>query len=61
MRAKVNVFLPCATFFSAGRMADGLVNLLMQATLVCWPLAAHRAARFRARQNVSRILGSVLI
>ncbi len=44
MRSKVNVLLPCATFFAAGRGLAGTATLLMQASIILWPVA-HRMAR----------------
>jgi hypothetical protein len=56
MREKVNILLPCVTFFSAGETVDGVVNLLMQATLFFWPLAVHWARQFRGDRAVIMLL-----
>jgi len=44
MRSKVNFLLPCATFFAAGRGFAGAGLLLMQASIILWPVA-YRMAR----------------
>jgi hypothetical protein len=56
MNCKVNILLPCVTFFSAGRGAAGLLNLLMQATIVLWPLAYIWARHFNRADGVRRVL-----
>jgi len=56
MRARINPLLPCTRFFSAGRPLSGLVNLLMQVTLVLWPLAVHSARKFHEERVVNRLL-----
>ncbi len=56
MPAKISALLPCVTFFSAGRIADGAANLLMQLSLVAWPLAVHWARQFNEQRYVNRML-----
>ncbi|WP_298282775.1 hypothetical protein [Acidocella sp.] len=47
---------PCAKFFADGRTGAGLVALLMQATIVLWPLAARWAAQAHERLRIERLL-----
>jgi hypothetical protein len=40
---KLSRVLPCASFFTEGRILAGVVALLMQLSLVFWPAAARWA------------------
>lgn len=40
---KLSRVLPCASFFTEGRILAGVVALLMQLSLVFWPMAARWA------------------
>jgi hypothetical protein len=59
MRFKVNALLPCVTFFAAGRVATGVGTLLMQATLVLWPVAVRMARDFSEGHAVDRMLNQL--
>lgn len=49
-------FLPCSAFFNEGRFFVGLVVLLMQVSLVFWPLAIRWARNLHERSGVERML-----
>ncbi len=49
-------FLPCAVFFANGRVASGVIALLMQATLVLWPVASRWAFQLQERQGIEALL-----
>jgi hypothetical protein len=52
-------FFPCATFFGEGRTAMGVLVLLLQATLVFWPLAARLARRETERTGIEELLNEL--
>ena len=54
---QANIFMPCWTFFNAGRSGLGLFSLALQFTIVFWPVAYRWARSFRASQNVENMLG----
>jgi len=49
-------FLPCAVFFANGRTVSGVVALLMQATLVLWPVASRWAFQDEERKGIEALL-----
>ena len=59
MRYQVNALLPCLTFFVAGRVMSGLLVLLMQASLVLWPLAIRMAHQLNESSAIDRILNEL--
>jgi hypothetical protein len=56
MSERVNALLPCVTFFAAGRRVEGFVNLLMQVTLVLWPVAVQWARQIQEARVINRLL-----
>jgi hypothetical protein len=56
MDLRVSDFVPCVSFFTAGRAVAGIVALLMQLTLVFWPAAAIWARRAANNPDVDRKL-----
>lgn len=50
---------PCAAFFADGRPVAGVLALLLQATLVLWPVAARWAFVSRERLGIERLLGEL--
>lgn len=40
------LLLPCAVYFRAGCLRAGIAALLLQLTLICWPMAVSRAKIF---------------
>ncbi len=48
--SKLSVLLPCSAFFTEGRIFAGTMALLMQLTLILWPVAA-RWARSTGQQT----------
>jgi hypothetical protein len=51
----VGIF-PCATFFAEGRPVSGSVALLLQMTLIFWPLAARWARETTERTGIEKLL-----
>ncbi len=49
-------FLPCAVFFANGRTVLGVATLLMQATLVFWPVASRWAFQLEERIGIETLL-----
>jgi hypothetical protein len=56
MGLKLSDLLPCASFFAAGRTGRGIVTLLMQLSLIFWPVAASWARELSGRAEVNRML-----
>ncbi len=56
MSRNVSVLSPCVTFFLAGRTSAGLLNLMMQITLLLWPIAFAWARHFNRAAGVRRVL-----
>jgi hypothetical protein len=56
---KLSQLLPCTSFFSEGRLFLGLVALLMQMSLVFWPVAARWANRTAERSGMERMLAEL--
>ena len=50
---------PCATFFADGRPFSGVTALLMQATVVLWPVAARWAHESIERTGIERLLNEL--
>lgn len=51
--------LPCNLFFSEGEFVMGLVVLLLQLTIVLWPVAAHLARRREEQKGVEKLLAEL--
>jgi hypothetical protein len=51
--------LPCLTFFAAGRVVPGLLTLLMQMTVLFWPVAARMAREFDEARGLERMLSEI--
>jgi len=47
------LLLPCATFFSAGRTKAGILALLLQLSLVFWPVAVKQARICRKQMAIA--------
>jgi len=56
MNFKVNPLLPCLSFFTAGRVMPGLLNLCLQLTVVLWPAAVAMARRYTEATATERLL-----
>jgi hypothetical protein len=50
------IFWPCRIFFEAGKARTGLVVLMLQASLIGWPLAVRMARRFMKPREVTAML-----
>jgi hypothetical protein len=59
MRFEKSSILPCLTFFAAGRLARGLLILLMQVTVLFWPTAARMAREFDEARLLDRMLTEI--
>ncbi|MBB5371947.1 hypothetical protein [Acidocella aromatica] len=49
-------FLPCAVLFANGRTFGGVIALLMQATIVFWPVASRWAFQLEERKGIEALL-----
>ena len=56
---KLSQILPCASFFSEGRLFLGLIALAMQLSLIFWPVAARWANRTTERSGMERLLAEL--
>lgn len=56
MAFKMVVLMPCASFFESGRVADGVLALLMQLSLVFWPKAIAWARSTADSSAIDRML-----
>lgn len=56
---KLAKIFPCVAFFADGRPFAGIIALLLQATLVLWPVAARWAFISRERSGIERLLGEL--
>jgi hypothetical protein len=56
MGLRFSDILPCAAFFSAGRIWTGILTLFMQLSLIFWPSAAAWARALDDRAEVERLL-----
>lgn len=52
-------FFPCATFFTNGQTSSGCIALLMQATLVLWPVASRWAHEALERKGIETLLNEL--
>lgn len=50
---------PCVAFFADGRPVAGVIALLLQATLILWPVAARWAFVAHERVGIERLLGEL--
>ncbi len=53
-------WLPCRLFFSAGRTKLGVITLLMQLSLVLWPLASDWARQFARDTDLEKRLDELV-
>lgn len=56
---KLSQVFPCAAFFNEGRVFLGFVALLMQASLIFWPIAARWARQMNERSGVEKLLAEL--
>lgn len=56
---KLAKFFPCAAFFAEGRPVSGLFALLLQATLIFWPVAARWAYLSHERSGIEKLLAEL--
>jgi hypothetical protein len=53
------LWFPAGRYFSDGRFAFALILLVLQATIVFWPLAIAMARRHMERLGVERLLAEL--
>jgi len=56
---KMSQMLPCSSFFSEGRIFLGVLALLMQLSMVLWPMAARWANRTAEQSGMERMLAEL--
>jgi hypothetical protein len=56
MNSQVSTYFPCAVFFRSGRTGLGIAVLLLQATLVFWPMASRLAREYREQSGMQVLL-----
>ena len=56
MANKYGVFLPCRTFFAAGLYGRAILVLLLQLSLIFWPIAIRLARNFNEARGVQNLL-----
>jgi len=59
MALRLEVWLPCASFFAAGRLGPGIAAIFMQLSLVFWPLAIRWARGTVDQSNIERMLAEL--
>jgi hypothetical protein len=52
-------FFPCAIFFDEGRPVMGCVTLLLQASLIFWPMASRLAREATERTGIEKLLNEL--
>jgi hypothetical protein len=57
---KYVAWLPCRLFFAAGRPKLGVIALLMQLSLVLWPLASDWARQFARDSDLEKRLDELV-
>lgn len=56
---KFSRIFPCAAFFAGGQILTALVVLLMQLSIVFWPVAVRLARERDERNGVERLLAQL--
>jgi hypothetical protein len=59
MLRKMDVWLPCTSFFAVGRIPSGFLALVMQISLILWPLATRWARGIGDQSNIERVLAEL--
>jgi hypothetical protein len=59
MAIKSSALFPCGVFFARGQVGMGIVTLLMQITIVLWPVAASMAGKTSSAENVDSVLAQL--
>jgi len=60
MMLTVYTWFPCRLFFAAGRMKLGIIALLMQMSLVFWPMASDWARQFSRDADLEKRLDELV-
>jgi hypothetical protein len=61
MNDDVRLVLPCAIFFRSGRRLDGFLNLLLQLTVIFWPVALAWAREVKRAHGVTALLSEISV
>jgi hypothetical protein len=59
MSNNMDIWFPCGSFFATGRYVAGIIALLLQLTLVMWPLAVKWARGQHEQTNIERMLAAL--
>jgi hypothetical protein len=59
MNTSSPLWFPAGRYFSDGRVAFALILLILQATIIFWPLAISMARRHMERLGVERLLAEL--
>lgn len=59
MARKSSIWQPYRGFFEAGRIGTGFLVLLMQLSLVFWPLAIRLSRQLDEERNVQHMLNAI--
>ncbi|MDE8347000.1 MAG: hypothetical protein POH28_12645 [Acidocella sp.] len=59
MSVNIRHVFPCATFFASGQLLTAVVVLLMQLTVLLWPMASRMAKELDERHGVERLLAQL--
>lgn len=61
MRLLLAIFLPWLQFFTIGRPIAGLVCLLLQLTIIAWPIAAiwsvYALSQYKTDRKIEQMMG----
>jgi hypothetical protein len=56
MSNNMDVWFPCGSFFAAGRYGAGFIALMLQLSLILWPLAIKWARGQHEQTQIERML-----
>jgi len=59
MDKKSNALLPCSAFFARGQVSMGIITLLMQLSIVLWPVASRWASKTTKSSGLERMLAEL--
>ena len=61
MRLLLAIFIPWLQFFTIGRPIAGIICLLLQMTVFCWPIAAiwsvYALSQYKTDKKIEQALG----
>jgi len=59
MSLKLSSLFPCVSFFSKGRLVTASLVLLMQLSIILWPIAVRWARTLNERHGVEKLLAEL--